>query len=349
MGWSRGWAPYVPVAKRRAQAAKELAKLDKSSKGKARSPVHIATRKMAVTFWGEAWCDNLENYSDYSNRLPRGRSYARNGSILDLQIEKGCVTAMVSGSSLYSIKIEISTIPANLWKNIKSECAKSIHSIMDLLRGKLSDSVMKCLTAPKVGMFPQPKEIKMRCSCPDSAGLCKHLAAVMYGIGNRLDTVPELLFTLRGVDKSELVSEAVSSSQLSDSLTSNTKSKNKNAVIANDDLSSLFGIDLVEATPKADSTAKKKPAKKKVVTNAKAKATPPTKVAKKKPASQKPVPKKPASKKASVVRTAKAKQDAQQKSKKKIKPISPTKPDLRELLRVAMENQERMESGKQKR
>ncbi len=263
MGWSRDWGPYVSVAKRKAEAAKELAKLDKSSKGKSRSPVKISTRKMAVTFWGEAWCDNLENYSDYSNRLPRGKTYARNASILDLQIEKGTITAMVSGTSLYRIKIEISTIQAKLWNEIKSECAQSIHSIMDLLRGKLSDSVMICLTAPKTGMFPQPKEIKLRCSCPDSAGLCKHLAAVMYGVGNRLDTNPELLFTLRGVDKSELVSEAVSSSQLSDSLTSANKSKNPNAVIADDDLSSMFGIDLVSAEPSTESAAKKKLAKKK--------------------------------------------------------------------------------------
>ena len=147
MGWNRGWDPYVPVATRRAQAAKELAKLDKDSKGQVRSPVRIATRKMAVTFWGEAWCENLENYSDYSNRLPRGKSYARNGSILDLQIERGGITAIVSGSSLYRIQIKIATIPASLWNDIKSKCAQSIHSILDLLRGKLSDDVMKCLTA----------------------------------------------------------------------------------------------------------------------------------------------------------------------------------------------------------
>ena len=332
MGWSRGWAPYVPVAKRQAQAAKELAKLDKSSKGKARSPVHIATRKMAVTFWGEAWCSNLENYSDYSNRLPRGRSYARNGSILDLQIEKGCITAMVSGSSLYRIKIEISTIPANLWKNIKSECAQSIHSIMDLLRGKLSDSVMKCLTAPKVGMFPQPKEIKLRCSCPDSAGLCKHLAAVMYGIGNRLDTDPELLFTLRGVDKSELVSEAISNSQLEDALTGTKKSTNKNAVIADDDLGSLFGIDLVEARPSKEpdvkkkptkkSTANKKTAKRKVETRAGMEATSRTKTVKKKPNKKKPKTPKPAL------------------TNEKPSTKQPT-PGMKELLRIAVENLER--------
>ena len=348
MGWSRDWGPYVSVAKRRADAAKELAKLDKSSKGKSRSPVKISTRKMAVTFWGEAWCDNLENYSDYSNRLPRGKAYARNGSILDLQIEKGTITAMVSGSSLYRIKIEISTIQAKHWNEIKSECAQSIHSIMDLLRGKLSDSVMICLTAPKTGMFPQPKEIKLRCSCPDSAGLCKHLAAVMYGVGNRLDTNPELLFTLRGVDKSELVSEAVSSSQLSESLTSTNKPKNPNAVIADDDLSSLFGIDLVSAEPSTESAIKKKPAKKKTTekptvqknakANVKAEVAP----------SAKSVKGKRATKKAVVAEATKSKPVELEKwtikkptSKNKNKSTSTTSPGLPNSLRIAMEKLER--------
>ncbi len=343
MGWTRGWPSYMPVAKRRAQAAKELAKLDKSSKGKARSPVRIATRKMAVTFWGEAWCENLETYSDYSNRLPRGRTYAKNGSILDLSIEKGCITAIVSGSSLYRIKIDIATIPANLWGNIKSDCAQSIHSIMDLLRGKLSDSVMKRLTAPKVGMFPQPKEIKLRCSCPDSAGLCKHLAAVMDGIGNRLDTDPELLFMLRGVDKTELVSEAVSSSQLTDSLTSTSKSKSKNEVISEDDLSSLFGIDLVEATPSTESATKAKltkktTTKKKAENNAEVEAAPRPKIAKKKLTAK------------NTAKTVTAKTKAVAKKKPSTQnPNSQTSSGLQELLRATAENLERMNkrSGKQ--
>jgi uncharacterized Zn finger protein len=262
MGWNRGWEPYVPVAKRRAQAAKELEKLDKQSNGKTRSPVKIATRKMAVTFWGEAWCKNLENYSDYSNRLPRGKTYARNGSIFDLQIEKGCVTAMVCGSSLYRIRIEIATLPLDLWNDIKSQCSRSIHSVLDLLRGKLSDSILECLTAPKVGLFPQPKEIQLRCSCPDSAKLCKHLAAVMYGIGNRLDTSPEFLFLLRGVDKDELVSEAVSSNQWNDPIDGSTKSKNSALAIADEDLGSLFGIDLVSPEASTVSDFAKSPKKK---------------------------------------------------------------------------------------
>ncbi len=346
MGWSRGWAPYVPVAKRRAQAAKELAKLDKNSKGKLRNPVHIATRKMAVTFWGEAWCNNLENYSDYSNRLPRGRTYARNGSILDLQIEKGFVTAMVSGSSIYHIKIDITTIPSNQWKRIQSECAKSVHSIMDLLRGKLSDSVLESLTAPKVGMFPQPNEIRLRCSCPDSASLCKHLAAVMYGIGNRLDTCPELLFLLRGVDKSELVSEVVTSSQLNDSLTSTKSSKSKNSAIADEDLGSIFGIDLISPSAAVDSAVKKKPSKKPIQKKLDA-----VKPVTKKSISKKLVTKKLVTKfvdknklvtaKVSKAKPTKIESVSRLTHEGKTKPILSKRPGLPESLRIAMEKLER--------
>ena len=91
MSWNFGWRPYVPVAQRRARAARELAKLAKKT-GKAASPVVLDGRKIASTFWGKAWCDNLEAYSDYANRLPRGRTYVRNGSVVDLQISQGKVT-----------------------------------------------------------------------------------------------------------------------------------------------------------------------------------------------------------------------------------------------------------------
>lgn len=260
MGWDRGWAPYVSVAQRRAQALRELAKLDKKGgkSGKARSPVRIEGRKMATTFWGEAWCDNLESYSDYSNRLPRGRTYARNGSILDLQIEQGNITALVSGSSLYKIKIQIKTLAPKLWKSIKADCAASIHSMMDLLRGKLSTDVLQRLTQPKTGLFPHPNEIDLRCSCPDSAYLCKHLAAVMFGIGNRLDHSPEMLFVLRGVEQNELIGEVIGSQQLSNALTADPNSE-----LAGDDLSSLFGIDLVSSPASKESTQPKKAERKK--------------------------------------------------------------------------------------
>lgn len=260
MGWDRGWAPYVSVAQRRAQALREVAKLDKKSgkSGKARSPVRIVGRKMATTFWGEAWCDNLESYSDYSNRLPRGRTYARNGSILDLQIEQGNITALVSGSSLYKIKIQIKTLAPKLWKSIKTDCATSIHSMMDLLRGKLSTEVLQRLTQPKTGLFPQPNEIDLQCSCPDSAYLCKHLAAVMFGIGNRLDYSPEMFFVLRGVEQNELIGEVIGSQQLQSAL-----SADPNSELAGDDLGSLFGIDLVSSPTSKESTQPKKRSTKK--------------------------------------------------------------------------------------
>ena len=272
MGWDRSWAPYVSVGKRRAQAARELAALNKSSKGKgkARSPVLIATRKIATTFWGEAWCKNLESYSDYSNRLPRGRSYCCNGSIVDLQISEGSIDALVSGSSLYKIKISIKTLQAQAWKSIKVDCSKSIHSMMDLLRGKLSNAVMQRLTQAKIGLFPEPKEIDFKCSCPDSAYLCKHLAAVMYGIGNRLDSSPELLFVLRGVEQSELIGEITIGATESDGITG--QSANGENGLSDDDLGSLFGIDLVSKPVES----KKRSAKK--LPTAQSKAVPPATV-----------------------------------------------------------------------
>jgi uncharacterized Zn finger protein len=195
------------VAKRRAQAAREVAK--RLKKGQAISPVIIEGRAIVSTFWGKAWCTNLESYSDFENRLPRGRTYVRNGSVVDLKIAKGRITAHVSGSELYTVQIDIAALPQKAWQVVKELCAGKIGSLVELLRGKLSNAVMAAVTDRAEGLFPKPKEIKMRCSCPDYAGMCKHLAAVMYGIGNRLDSSPELLFELRGVDHQELIEQAI--------------------------------------------------------------------------------------------------------------------------------------------
>src|SRR5512138_901063 len=190
MSWGYyGWRPYVPVAQRRAMAARELAKLAKKN-GHAASPVAIEGRKIASTFWGKAWCDNLEAYSDFSNRLPRGRTYVRNGSVVDLQITPGKVTARVSGSSLYKIEIKIQPLLPKIWKSIQKECAGKIDSLIELLQGKLSSAVMQVVTRQNGGLFPTPKEINLDCSCPDWADLCKHVAASLYGVGARLDSNP---------------------------------------------------------------------------------------------------------------------------------------------------------------
>src|SRR4051812_38619004 len=231
------YPPYVSVAERRAKAAKEVAKPAK--KGQKISPVKIDGRAIARTFWGKAWCDNLESYSDFSNRLPRGRTYVRNGSVVDLQIGPGKVTALVSGSELYRVTIKIKPLPAATWKAVKAECAGQIGSLVELLQGKLSKSVMEVVTRKDGGLFPKPKEIDMACSCPDYAGMCKHVAATLYGVGARLDERRELLFELGEVDHLELIAGAGDAAALG-------KPAAGGKTIAAGDQADVFGIELDE-------------------------------------------------------------------------------------------------------
>jgi uncharacterized Zn finger protein len=236
-----GFRPYVSVAARRAQAVRELAKLRK--KGRKISPVAIEGRKIARTFWGEAWCDNLERYSDYANRLPRGRTYVRNGSVVDLQIEPGCVTALVSGSTMYDVRVTVGPVPRSRWSAICKDCSGAIDSLVELLQGRFSKGVMTRLCEEKTGLFPSPKDIVFTCSCPDWASMCKHVAAVLYGIGARLDHQPQLLFKLRNVDQQDLIANAGSV------LSKKRKRPVSAKVLATDDLSEMFGIEMAPAIP----------------------------------------------------------------------------------------------------
>jgi len=236
-----GFAPYVSVAKRREQAAKKAAQLKK--KGQILNPVIVEGRAIAKTFWGKAWCDNLESYSDYSNRLPRGRTYVRNGSVIDLQVKGGEISALVSGSSIYKVNVLISILPEIKWNRIVEECSGKIDSLIELLQGKFSKGVMEIMTRPEKGLFPHPKEIKLACSCPDWADMCKHVAAVLYGIGARLDQYPEELFLLRQAEHLDLIAKAGSTT-----LTAVKKDQAK--IIPDADLSSLFGIDIDEGHQK---------------------------------------------------------------------------------------------------
>jgi uncharacterized Zn finger protein len=245
------WRPYVPVAERRRNAVKKLARLRKN--GQAVSPVTIMGRAIAKSFWGKSWCANLERYSDYENRLPRGRTYVRNGSVVDLQIARGKVSAMVSGSDLYTVTVTIAPVTATRWKAICRDCAGTIDSLVELLQGRLSKGVMDRVCREGDGLFPAPKEIKLSCSCPDWADMCKHVAAVLYGIGARLDEKPALLFELRGVDENELLANVGQEFPLKKAVPATAK------VLDDRDVADLFGLEMVEAVSSDIPTSSERP------------------------------------------------------------------------------------------
>jgi uncharacterized Zn finger protein len=260
------WGKYVPVAKRRASASQKMDKLRKQ--GKDIQPVAIDGRTIARSFWGKGWCDHLESFSDYANRLPRGRSYVRNGSVCHLDIQPGRIEAKVSGSRLYDVAITIRKLDSARWKTIRDQCAGHIGSLLELLQGKLSDQVMTIVSDRRQGLFPQPGEIAFSCSCPDWADMCKHVAAVLYGVGNRLDQRPELLFLLRDVDAEQLIGSDMTLPQVT--------AGSADDAIAGDQLGDIFGIDFDSGSgpEPASQTPAKTTRKKKAAVQAKPKNTP---------------------------------------------------------------------------
>ena len=238
MSW--GYYPeYVPVAKKRADAGKALAKLKK--KNPDIHPVVIEGTKIAKTWWGAAWNKNLESYADYSNRIGRGRSYVRNGMVLDLQIEAEKVTAIVAGSgrSQYTVKISINALPKAVWQKVTQICGRSIASIDQLVQGKFPKELESLFTQKGEGLFPSPKEIKFDCSCPDWAYMCKHVAAVLYGIGARFDEDPTLFFKLRNIEIEALIKKSVEEKM--ENMLKNSGQKTRR-VMTDADIGDLFGI-----------------------------------------------------------------------------------------------------------
>lgn len=283
------WPAYVPVAERRRRAEQEMAKL--ARKGQTISPVKIEGRVIATTFWGKAWCENLESYQDFANRIERGRTYVRNGSVVDLRIAPHEVKATVSGSALYQVKIAIDQVAKPQWRSICADCAGGIDSLVELLQGQFSKGVMERICRQGSGLFPKPSEIRFSCSCPDYAYMCKHIAAVLYGIGARFDRQPELLFRLRAVDENDLVA------RIGDALPLSKQAPAAGKLLQSDDMAALFGIDIAGEAPIGEAQAKGKAAKPAV------KAAPrspqpgkPRRTAAKLPPAKKPAAKAPAAK-----------------------------------------------------
>lgn len=251
------WYYFSDAKEAKARIKREIAKRQKKGEPFKALDAPSGNMKLVKTFWGKAWNDNLESYRDYEYRLPRGRSYLRQGNVYNLTIEPGAVSATVAGSELYDVEVVIKPLTKDHWAAIKEQCAGQVASMLDLLGGKLGDGVMKIITDHERGLFPKPKEIGFSCSCPDHADMCKHVAATLYGVGVRLDTQPDLFFVLRSADPTELISTTA--------ITTPTETDD---ALAGEDLSALFGIEMdapateVPPEPSKEVSAENKPAKK---------------------------------------------------------------------------------------
>ncbi|MFZ3130937.1 MAG: SWIM zinc finger family protein [Desulfosporosinus sp.] len=252
MAYYNGYPEYVTVAEKRRKALKSIAKLKK--KNPDICPVIIEGRTIAKTWWGKSWNDNLESYADYANRIGRGRSYVRHGAVLDLKITQGEIRALVQGSVAkpYQVTISIQPLSNELWQGITKNCAGKIDSLQELIAGKFPKTLAEVFTAKGKGLFPASREIGFRCSCPDGAYMCKHVAAVLYGVGARLDDDPALFFVLRNVKVDDLISDTLS--QKTETLLEKSKTKSRR-IIEDADISDLFGIEM-------ESKAEKKKGKK---------------------------------------------------------------------------------------
>jgi uncharacterized Zn finger protein len=251
-----GYKKYESVESKKAKAAKSIQKLLKKNPNLA--PIEVSGRKLTKTWWGMAWTENLERYADFGNRIGRGRSYVRQGAVLDLQIESGCVRAIVQGSRAkpYDVVVQVKPLDPVSWRKIVEACSGNLSSLEQLISGKFPAEMADLFRTTKTGLFPSPREIDFGCSCPDWADMCKHVAAVLYGIGIRFDEDPTLFFKLRQVEIDDLISDAVK--KTSDTLIDKSKSagKSKRALsAADDDLAGLFGVDMNLNLPKSDASA----------------------------------------------------------------------------------------------
>ncbi|MBR3723752.1 MAG: hypothetical protein IKN12_13480 [Selenomonadaceae bacterium] len=231
------WKPYTTVAELMEKAERTAARL------KTAEPVlpHPHTRKICLTWWGEAWCKNLESYADYESRLGRGRRYFRAKAVVDLKIRGNVVKAKVQGTEQrpYQITITFETPKDKNIQAITEKLSNRITNIDDLIKGNFPEDLKELFTQKKPGLFPSPNEIHFDCNCYDWADMCKHVAAVMYAIGVKIDDDPSCLFELRGVDMNKFINAVIK-----DKVEEMLKNVNKKSdrIIKNADVSAIFGL-----------------------------------------------------------------------------------------------------------
>lgn len=228
--------PTVAELRRNTIASQKKAK----TKGQRLEPVVIQGRTIAKSWWGQAWCRNLERYADYDSRLERGKRYVRSGAVLDLKMQKGKILAKVQGTrkTPYKVEIRINPLSEEKCQAILKKCGKRIETLEALIAGDFPKE-LKELFLEDGGLFPTPKEISFTCSCPDWALMCKHVAAALYGVGARLDEQPALFFELRGVEMGHFIDVALENKV--EAMLANAQ-KPSQRIMDEADLSALFGV-----------------------------------------------------------------------------------------------------------
>lgn len=240
---SRYWSTeyYSQPSQEEIKKRASVTKKKESAKGKNLSPVTVTGRNIAKSWWGKAWCNNLESYADYDSRLERGKRYVRSNAIVDLQIERGKILARVQGTRKipYKVEIRISPLSEERCQSIIARCSSKLENVGKLMQGDFPED-MKQLFEGNDGLFPTPKEISFQCSCPDWALMCKHVAATLYGVGVRLDEQPLLFFELRGIDFNRFVDVTLANKV--ECMLKNADRPQSRRIIEAADLTELFGV-----------------------------------------------------------------------------------------------------------
>lgn len=233
---------YSQPTEKQLKAKVEETNKKAKKKGKTLEPVIIEGKKIVNSWWGKAWCENLERYADYASRLPRGKRYVKSGAVVDLKIGEGVVLAKVQGTrkTPYIVEVHIDPVDEDKMQTLIDQCTKKIENLEQLVNGTFPEE-LKELFISQNGLFPNPREISFSCSCPDWAVLCKHVAAVLYGIGSRFDQDPLLFFELRGIDVNRFIDTTIENRI--ESMLENVD-KPSNRIIESDDYADLFGLKL---------------------------------------------------------------------------------------------------------